>query len=356
MLAKEPTADTLVLRRPDRHLVEIKVVAAARGGRTVRNRWLLGLILEEVAQIGAEVTGAAVSAEAIWKAAKPRLLPGCQAWFISSPYGPQGLLYKLWQDHFGNPGQTLVVHADTRSLNPSYPQERIDEEYAKDPDNAAREFGAEWLDAESSFFNSLLVSRATRSAPLEAPREPGATCWAAGDFATRGNAWTVTVSTRAKGHGGKAIVKILAGWEWIGSKNEPLIPRTVLDEMAVLLKPYGVTKVTCDQWSFDALQGHARQAGLQLVEAPSGQTQAAYGSTKSLLASGDLELPPLAQIANDLRGVRKVATAGNVRIVLTKQANGRHCDFAPSVALCAALASEAKLSVYRLGTDNPGFI
>jgi hypothetical protein len=78
LLATEPSTDTLVIRRPDGRRVEICVVAAARGGRTVRNRWLVGFILEEVAQIGVEIVGAAVNAEEILRAAETRLLPGCQ--------------------------------------------------------------------------------------------------------------------------------------------------------------------------------------------------------------------------------------------------------------------------------------
>lgn len=349
----EPTADTMVLNRPDGRKVEIKVVAAARGGRTVRNRWLCGFILEEVAQFGTEVTGAAVSAEAILKACKPRLLPGCQGWLISSPYGPQGLLYKLWKEHFGKPGQTLVVHADTISLNPMYPREVLATEYRDDPDNAAREYGAQWVDAETAFYDSSLIAAATRQRPVEALPRPRQQCWAAMDAGTRSNAWTLSVS--AAEHVGAVIkVRVLAGWQWTGSKSEPLRPRVVLGEIAELLEPYGVRVIAADRWSFDSLQDHAEEHGLVLEETAIGQQGAAYAKLKILLATGDAELPPVEAIADDLKGVRKIATAGNIKVVLTKQANGRHCDFAPSVALSAHLAFENPSDVKHVGDEDVG--
>ena len=67
----EPTADMVVLRRLDGRRVEICVVAASRGGATVRNRWLIGAIIEEVAQIGQEASGAVVSVEEISVPPKP---------------------------------------------------------------------------------------------------------------------------------------------------------------------------------------------------------------------------------------------------------------------------------------------
>jgi hypothetical protein len=170
--------------------VEIVVVAAHRGGLSVRNRWLVGVVLEEVASFGSEATGAVVNAEAILQAGETRLLPGCQAWLISSPYGPVGLLWELYKSHFGKPSSTLVIHAPTRALNPGFPQERIDEIAREDPDTAAREYGAEWIDADSAFLSATIVDRAMRREPLV---RPGRAMVAAMDPATRGNAWTLAV-------------------------------------------------------------------------------------------------------------------------------------------------------------------
>jgi hypothetical protein len=352
LLEVDPTADTLVLRRPDGRQVELCVVAAARGGRTVRNRWLAGFILEEVAQFGVEAAGAVVNAEEILRAAETRLLPGCQGWLISSPFGPQGLLYALWKEHFGKPGRVLVVHSDTRSMNPSFPQATIDAVRARDPDAAAREYDAQWVDAETSYLDSTLVDAAVRPAPIVQHPGPRAVCRCAGDFATRGNAWTVAVAAReyvdapqaeresdAEQAVARVRVKVLATFEWIGSKQYPLSPRAVFQEMATVLAPFGIRSIKCDRWSFDAMQDHARAAGFDLAETAAGETNASYAKLKSLLGAGDLELPPTANVRTDLLGIRRKATAGGISIVLPRQASGRHCDFAPSIALAVADAA-----------------
>lgn len=117
----EPTSDTVVLRRHDGRVVEVRVVAASRGGTHLRSRWLCGVILDEVCLFNSEALGAVVSVDDLYRAATTRLLPGGQVWAISSPFGPQGLLYTLWKKHYGKPGRVLVLWAGTRDLNPSFP-------------------------------------------------------------------------------------------------------------------------------------------------------------------------------------------------------------------------------------------
>ncbi len=59
---------------------------------------------------------------------------------ISSPYRKGGLLYKKFKKHYGQDGDILIIKAPTRLLNPTIPQEVVDEALAEDP-VAAR---AEW--------------------------------------------------------------------------------------------------------------------------------------------------------------------------------------------------------------------
>lgn len=339
-LEGEPTADTIVVRRPDGRRVELVVVAAHRGGLSVRNRWLVGCVLEEVASFGSEATGAVINAEEILRAAETRLLPGCQAWLISSPFGPTGLLHDLYRQHFGKPGTTLVVHAPTRALNPSFPQERIDEIAKEDPDTAAREYGAQWVDAESAYLAAILVDAAMRREPLvRAGRAPSA----AMDPATRGNSWTLACgwADRPKAPETEMTRVTIAGaWQWTGSRQAPLSPRETLGEIAGILRPFGVRRIYVDGWSFDALQDHARAVGLHLVQ-HTGDREQPYQTLRTLLGNGAVELPPHPVMRADLVAVRQRATAGGSKVHLPKTADGRHCDFAPAVALAAHYAERA---------------
>jgi hypothetical protein len=326
----EPTADELTFRRPDGRKVELVVVAAHRGGLSVRNRWLVGVTLEEVASFGSEATGAVVNAEDILSAAETRLLPGCQAWLISSPFGPTGLLYDLHQRYYGKPGRTLVVHAPTRALNPSFPQSRIDEIRREQPDVAAREYDAGWVDADSAYLPAVSIDRAIRPAPLV---RSGTALVAGMDPATRSNGWTLACAWSE--HDGDVNRVIVGGcWQWTGSKSAPLSPRATLGEIAQVLRPFGVRRIYVDGWSFDALREHAAAVGLSL-EQHSGGMDVAYGRLRTLLANELIELPPNPTMRQDLLAVRQRATSAGTKVHLPRTADGRHCDFAPSIALVA---------------------
>ncbi len=338
----EPTADTVVIKRPDGRRVEIVVTAAHRGGLSVRNRWLVGFTLEEVASFGSESEGHAVNVEEILRAAETRLLPGCQGWLISSPFGPVGLLFEFHQRFFGRPGSTLVVHAPTRALNPSFPQSRIDEIRAESPDVAAREYDAQWVEAETSFLPAITVQSAIRAEPLI---RPGRATVAAMDPATRGNDWTLAVSwaDQVQREGAFANRVTVAGvWRWQGSRKAPLSPKATLGEIANILRPYGVSTIAVDGWSFDALNDHAQAVGLRLER--NEDRDAPYFTLRTLLANGLIELPPDATMRQDLLSVRQRSTAGGIKVHLPKTADGRHCDFAPSVALAAHRAERLGVS------------
>jgi hypothetical protein len=329
-LVVERTADSITLQRPDGRRVELCVVAAHRGGLSVRARWLVCFVLEEVAQFGLEATGAAVSAEDILRAGITRLTPSGQAWLVSSPFGPQGLLYQTWKAYFAKPGRVLVVWASTRDLNPSYPQATIDALEAEQPDVAAREHAAAWLDAESAYYAGILVDAAMRKEPLHKVWQATG---CAGDFATRSNGWTLAT---ARSEGERIVIG--AVWEWRGSKQAPLSPKQIFSEMATVLRPFGVTHILVDSWSFDAMQDLAHDVGLTLVELPATERDLPYLRLKTLLGNGSIELPPHPQLRTDLLAIRNRATAAATKVTLPRTADGRHCDLAVAVALAASYA------------------
>jgi len=341
MVVGEPTADTITLRRPDGRLVEIVVVAAHRGAVTLRSRWLVGFVLDEVALFGAESTGAVVNAEELVRAGETRLVPGGQGWLISSPFGPSGVLYDLFAAHFGKPGRVLVVHAPTRAMNPAFPAEQVEAIRARAPDVAAREYDAEWVDADTAFLDGVLIDKSVRAEPLEEPPIPGVRYTAAWDAATRGNAWTLVLCRGESMSSDVVRVVVALARQWIGSKRQPLDPDMVIAEIAEVLARYGVDEVACDEWGADALQAVARVYGLTLLPRTMSTARAylAYDEVRTLLTQRRLELPPHAMLVQDLKGLRKKATASALRIELPRTSDGRHGDFAPSIALAVGDAA-----------------
>ena len=342
----KPTADAVVLRRPDGREVTLTVVPATSGGESVRGVWLAAIVVEEAASWRSETDGAAVSAEDTLDAASPRVLPGGQQWVISSPGAPSGLLHDIWRRHFGAPpapdedGRVpwLVVHAPTRALNPSFPASSIEAMRRVNPDKAAREHDAVWTSAVDSWIPHDWTTRALRASPPILPRERGCTYVAAMDPATRGNGWCLVVGTKRWVQGAPKMSLALAH-EWQGSQRNPLDPATVLRELAARVLPYGVTTVLTDQWAADSLRALSRElnTGVLLVEraAQGDELREMYEALRLALALHDLELPPEpANVAHDLRGARRVLTPAGIRIEWARTSDGRHGDFGPAIARC----------------------
>lgn len=113
------------------------------------------LIFDEIAHFRLEGPKAD---ELINNALRPRMaqFPGAKCLKISTPAAKQGLLWDEFSEGFQVPGR-LIIQAPTRVVNPLIPQEFIDKEYKRDPDNAEREFGANFAEQVDAFlpFNKL---------------------------------------------------------------------------------------------------------------------------------------------------------------------------------------------------------
>lgn len=334
-------ADTIELRRPvDGRRIEIVVVAASRGAVTLRSRWLAGFVLDEAALFGEEAIGAAITAEELLRAAEPRLLQGSQGWIISSPYGPQGLLWELHKAHFGRPGRFLVVHAPTWAMNPAFPKAQIEEIRARDPDTAAREYDAAWLDRTAS-----LVSAADYDACIRDIRkwEPGLQYVAAMDPATRGNGWTLAIRTRRRTEDGKVADAIVFVQQWLGSKAIPLEPRRVWLEIREVLRQYRLTDIYSDSYGTDFAKQTAMDVGIGLIQRSmtADEKLSAYQNLATRMRMHEMEVPNDATLRSDLLSVRKLSRQGSVRIELANTPDGRHSDYAPTVMLAMAQPLEA---------------
>lgn len=319
-----PSNRRVRIRRDDKRHVVLRVVAASKGGLTSRSRWLVGCVLEEAGYFGSEGAGAAISAEDQYAAVADRIVPGGQVWLISSPNAHEGLLYETWRRV---PEGWAVVHAPTRAMNPSYPQERVDRAMRRDPDRARRELGAEFLDGETALVPGEWVERAVRApGPLAAFSRRVA----AMDPATRGNGWTVVVADRtAEG------IAIVGAREWRGSKSAPLSPSSTLKEIAAFLRPLGVTTILTDKHQVDSLRDLARPLGLILSERHTSTVQAYEHAqrVRSLLGDCTLSLPDNADLHRDMRAVKRILTRHGSTLLLPKTPDGRHADYWPSLSL-----------------------
>jgi hypothetical protein len=222
-------------------------------------------------------------------------------------------------------------------MNPSFDPATVEEIRKRDPDTAAREFDAQWLDASTSLLTGAQVDRCTRQGPAELPYEGGHTYYAFMDPATRGNAWTLIVATRKRTPSGFSTVVVLAR-QWVGSKTSPLSPKAVLSEIATLCGAYGITFARTDQYAADALRDIAYGFNFSLVidTVDGAKRNDLFQTLATAFADGTVEIPPAPVVRSDLLSIKKVATQNAVVFKLPVTANGRHCDFVPPLAMAVS--------------------
>jgi len=108
--------------------------------RSVRGYTLVAVLADEVAFWRSEESANPDSE--ILAAVRPGLatIPGSLLLCISSPYARRGMLWQMYERHFGkDDSRVLIWQANTKSMNLSLPNSVIDEAYEED--EAAAEYG-----------------------------------------------------------------------------------------------------------------------------------------------------------------------------------------------------------------------
>jgi hypothetical protein len=146
------SSDSLLLRRPDGAAVALEVLPATRGGSAVRGRSLVCAVLDEAAFF--RDADSVVNDSEIFKAIAPRVTPGGLVVIASTPWAEVGLLHSEFSANHGAPRTALAAHAPTLLLRDGDPgvEAMVRRERDRDPDNARREFDAEFMAAGSGLF------------------------------------------------------------------------------------------------------------------------------------------------------------------------------------------------------------
>ena len=214
-----------------------------------------------------------------------------------------------------------LSEADTRQLEPDDTVWR--REYLAVPS----------AEVDSSLLTAAEVQAATRATPLDVPYEKGHSYLAAMDPAWKHDAWTLVVAT----HRIDVPTVIVSARQWRGTKANPLSPDDVLAQIAAHLATYKLDSVWTDQAADVALRDIARRHGLATIISPStaATNLERFENLRTVVRDRKIELPPVPDVMADLIGVRKRITRNGVGVELPR-INGRHCDYAPPIALIAA--------------------
>lgn len=247
-LVTRETADGLELSTQ----AELSVIAA--NFRTVRGRSVALAILDECAFWRDE--GSASPDVETYVALAPGMatIPNSLLIGMSSPYRKAGLLYTKWRDHFGKPGDdVLVIQAPSRALNPTLPQRVIDEAMERDPAAARAEWLGEWRNDLAAYLTRELVEAAVDRGVTVRPRADGGGTYVAFCDPSGGVNDSFTAAI-AHAEGETVILDCLV------EIRAPFNPTNATADIAETLKAYGINTVTGDRyaasWVVDAFSKH----------------------------------------------------------------------------------------------------
>jgi hypothetical protein len=337
-------SDVFRLRRPDGFEVEFKTGVATSGGTAARGQWWTDFALDECAFF--RDSSFKVNDEEMFRAGSARVLPGGQTIIASTPWAEAGLLHRMWKKR---PDDTAVIHAPTLALNDSeLTRSIIARAEESDPDNAKREFGAQFMTTGTTvFFESSCLDAATVDEPFEV--QAGDSIAAGGDFGFRADSSALIMVALRGG-----IVHLFDGTEERPG-DAPLKPSVTVAAFATTI---------AGRCSYLMADGHYREAISELLEAHDlsyapAPTQPAdtYVRARMLLREGRIKIHGVAfreRLLQQLREVHgKPTSGGGMSIVHPRWATGGHGDLAAAFVL-AVWQPATSCSGGRMGRGSEG--
>jgi hypothetical protein len=272
----------------------------------------------------------------------------------STPWIADGLLFAEFDRNHGHPVSALACRAPTTLLRPD-PKTKalVERERERDPDNCAREFGADFMPGGSATFFDAGILEEAQATWEHSPTAPDHYS-AGGDFAFLADASALVIVARTDDR--LSVADIL---ERRPTKAAPLVPSSVVGEFAARAKKYGCQAIVSDSHAKASVIEHLAASGLGFVDAPAGQRAIAqsYVAVRDLLVEGRLSIPRHDRLLRQMR--ETVATplpGGGIRISHPRTAGG-HGDIVSALVLAVwrARSVDDRIAVggaYRFNTGG----
>lgn len=219
---------------------------------------------------------------------------------LSSPYAKRGILWDAWRRYYGTDhGRVLVAQAPSRTMNPTLPQEVVDQALAEDQEAARAEYMAEFRADIASFLDVDLVSDCTRPKPLELPPAASLRYHAFVDPAGGGgDEFTCCIAHK---EGDATIIDLVRGRR--GS------PADCVREFSDLLKEYGIRTITGDRYAGRWPSDEFRRHGIS-YQASELDRSGLYLEFLAALNAGRVELPPDPDVSRQLAALERRTSRG----------------------------------------------
>ncbi|HEY1958610.1 MAG TPA: hypothetical protein VGH28_23490 [Polyangiaceae bacterium] len=346
------TSDSFALAREDGRIVTIECLPATRGGAALRGRTLVGAVLDEAAFFRDE--DYSVNDAEVFRAIAPRVVPEGQIVIASTPWAEGvGLLHTMFAENHGHPRTAIAAHAPTTLLrSDERTRAMVERERDRDPDNAAREFDAEFMASGAGLFFDARAIDASAAAPDPHPNEAGILAVGA-DFGFKSDSSALAVVRL----GVSGIVRIVELVELRPRKGSPLVPSVVAKTFAEVMARHGATDVLSDSFAYEAMREHMQAAGARLIAAASGLTAKieSYTRAKTMLNEGRVRLPSdNRRLIAQLKAVTsKPTSGGGLSISSPRRASGGHGDLVSALVLAMGALPATDYATNAAGLFDP---
>jgi hypothetical protein len=260
--------------------------------------------------------------------------PGAKCLQISTPAGKQGLFWDTFDEGF-QVSDRLTIHAETRVMNPLISQDFIDKRYVRDPDVAAREFGAVFAEQVSGFFESCmdkLKTLFTLPAGEDFPYQAGHNYFASIDQSglTGNDRWGFAIC-----HNDRTadMVYVDVYREW-ATKNLRGILATIKEQCNL----FHIRKVKGDRYAKGLIEQLLNENGIELEIRD--MLPAVYVDFKTLVVSGKIAMPDDNSLRTSLMRTQAYYGRSNTLSIGQERSKQGHGDLANAVVTAAADCSK----------------
>lgn len=243
---------------------------------------------------------------------------------LSSPYARKGVLWTNYKRYFGQDSdRVLVAQAPSKVMNPTLPQEVIDEAYDVDYLSARAEYGAHFRDDIESYVSIEMIEAVTRPSHLELPAASDLTYEAFVDpSGGRNDSFTLCIA-----HKDRKTDSVVV--DCIRAIKPPFSPESVVDEFCEVLKTYRVRTIKGDSYAGEWPKEQFAKRGITYKKSDHPKTDL-YRDLLPLISSQRVEFPPHKRLETELLGLeRRTARGGRDSI---DHMPGLHDDIANAVA------------------------